>query len=370
MIKVLLVVCNNLLNGTERYVVDLASHLPPNKFDVTIATPLRGPLSDVISSKNLKEFIYENDKIEYYSFKGLWNLYKFIKKNKIDIVHANSKFQPCIVARLAKVKLTVETKHGVFYSKEQLENLHLWRRVYESIKQYFVDSFIATSENDKRTLVKYFKIKENKIDIIYLGLDFDDIKYKVVDDSISVNKSNKITIGHIGRFTFQKAQEVLIEAFRLLANKYENLQLSLVGTGENESSLKELVKNYQLEDKVIFKGYVDKIYSEMLSFDMHVLTSRFEGTGYVNLEAMALGIPVVASDVGGANNFFTNEYDILLTKVEDPLSTSQAIEKLIINKDLRQKLVNNAYQTVSKYTTQRMANETANFYISKISHQP
>jgi glycosyltransferase involved in cell wall biosynthesis len=59
-----------------------------------------------------------------------------------------------------------------------------------------------------------------------------------------------------------------------------------------------------------------------------------------------------------------------LTKVEDPLSTSQAIEKLIINKELRQKLVNNAYQTVSKYTIQRMANETANFYLSKISHLP
>ena len=129
MIKVLLVVCNNVLNGTERYVVDLAKNLPAEKYDVRIATPLHGSLSEIIKNENLIEFNYENGKIEFYSFKGLRNLYKYIKSEKIDVVHANAKFQPCIAAKLAGTKLTVETKHGIFYTKLQLDSLPKSRKM-------------------------------------------------------------------------------------------------------------------------------------------------------------------------------------------------------------------------------------------------
>src|SRR4030095_3323299 len=139
MTKVLLVVCNNELNGTERYVVDLASNLHTEKFDVTIATPLKGPLSAILAEKKLKEFIYENGKVEFYSLGGLWRLYKFIRKNQIDVVHANSKFQPCLAAKLAGVKLAIETKHGIFFSRDQLNKLSLIRKTYEFLKQFFID---------------------------------------------------------------------------------------------------------------------------------------------------------------------------------------------------------------------------------------
>src|SRR4030095_8038297 len=368
MIKVLLVVANNVLNGTERYVVDLASNLPRAEFDVYVATPLSGPLSEILSAKNINEIVYNNGKVNYYSYNGLKNLYKIIKKNKFDIVHANAKFHPCILAKIAGVKLKVETKHGIFYSKEQIENLPVWRKTYEYIKQFFVDKFIATSENDRDLMVKYFKIRKNKISVIYLGLDFEELKKH--SSSIFTAKKffdkPKVTIGHIGRFTFQKAQEYLLEAFNILSKKYNNLQLVLVGNGENEDNLKEYVKSNGLTEKVIFKGYVNDIYTEMASFDMHVLTSRYEGTGYVNLEAMALGVPVIATRVGGANSFFSNEYDAVLTDVGNPASTALAIEKIITDETLREKLIKNAFETVKKYSIQKMAADTEKFYSDNV----
>lgn len=363
MIKVLLVVLNNVLNGTERYVVDLAKNLPKDEFDVYVATPVSGPLSKILADNNIKELVFDNDKVNYYSLKGLKNLYRIIRKNNFEIVHGNAKFHPCILAKLAGVQFTVETKHGIFYSKQQIENLPLWRKSYEYIKQFFVDKFIATSEFDMELMVKYFKIKKNKISVIYLGLDFDELKKRVPGIfTVPTQNKDKIVIGHIGRFTFQKAQEYLLEAFDMLASKYHNIELVLIGAGENENLLKDYVRKNNLESRIKFTGYVNDIYPAMSSFSMHVLTSRFEGTGYVNLEAMALGIPVVTSKVGGSNNFFTNEFDSMLTVPEDSGSTSAAIEKLVTNDHLRISIIQNAFNTVKKYPVSKMADDTAKFY--------
>jgi glycosyltransferase involved in cell wall biosynthesis len=365
MIKVLMVVCNNVLNGTERYVVDLASHLSKEIFDVHIATPIKGPLSEIIAANNLKEIIYDNNKTIYYSFKGLRNLYKIIKSNKYDIVHANAKFQPCLIAKIAGVKLVVETKHGIFYSKEQLINIPFWRKQYEKAKQYFVNKIIAINKNDKMTLMKYFKIHERKINVIYNGLNFEEIKKKIQrnNDRKNISGHQNIVIGNIGRLTFQKAQEVLLEAFKKIVSKHKNTMLVIIGIGENEKKLKEYVKVNNLHDNVIFKGYISDIFEEMRKLSMLVLTSRFEGTPYVIFESMALGIPVITTDVGGINNILTDGHDSLITDCDSPESTAVAIEKLITDTKLRENIINNAMQTVQKFTVQRMAAETAAFYI-------
>ena len=117
-IKVLLAVCNNVLNGTERYVVDLASNLPGDRFDVYVATPMKGPLSDILESRSIKEIVFDNGKLMTYSLKGLNNLRRIFKKEKFDILHANSGFLPCVIGKISGIKFILEVKHGIFYSKK------------------------------------------------------------------------------------------------------------------------------------------------------------------------------------------------------------------------------------------------------------
>mgnify|MGYP001004386371 FL=1 len=100
----------------------------------------------------------------------------------------------------------------------------------------------------------------------------------------------------------------------------------------------------------------------MQTYQVHVLTSRYEGTGYVNLEAMALGVPVITSNVGGAANFFTSGKDSIITEVENPGSTAEAIGKIISDEKQRELLIKNAFNTVKNYSVQRMAGETSVYY--------
>lgn len=362
-INLLLVVCNNEFNGTERYVVDLARNLNKDEFNVIVATPMKGALSEILKENNIKESVYDNGKLIYYSYKGLKNLYRIMKEEKIDIVHANSKFHPCIPAVFAGVKVKLETKHGIFYSKQQLENLSLARRIYEYAKKYFVDDFIATSENDKNILIKYFKIPSRKISVLFLGIDLENIAARSNGTfTYKPRNSKEFIIGHIGRLTYQKAQEYLLEAFKIISDKYPFAKLVIVGKGENEKALKDYIIANRLDDKIEFKGYIKDIYYEIQNYHVHVLTSRFEGTGYVNLESMALGVPFITSNVGGATNFFTSGMDCFITELENPAATAEAIEKLINDENTREKLIKNAFETVKKYTVQNMALQTAEYY--------
>jgi hypothetical protein len=151
MIKILYVVLGTNLNGTERYVVDIARNLPKNEFDIYIATPLKSNLSRFLKIYGIKEFVFNNGTINGFSLKGLINLFKFIYKEKIDIVHSNSGILPCIMAKIFFNKVCFETRHGIFFTKQQIENLPYGRKYFEYIKQYFVNYEIAISENDKNT---------------------------------------------------------------------------------------------------------------------------------------------------------------------------------------------------------------------------
>lgn len=368
MIKVLLVVSNNLMHGTERYALELAEYLPKDIYDVYIATPAYGPLSDLIKQKNLKEIIYNNGAFDKFTLKGSLNLFKEIKKHKFDIIHANSGIIPCIIGKLLRIKLCIEIKHGIFYSDNQLEKISRITFFKEYIKQYFVNFFIAISENDKQRLIKFFKIKQNKIKVVYNGLNTNEIDKQIVKDAAGQkNKSNdEIVLGTIGRYNYQKAYDILVEAVDLVVSEKKNVQFYFIGTGEEESKIRQLVKEKNLVQYITFIGYTKEIFKYLLSFDIFVLTSRYEGVPYVLLEAMYMEIPIICTKVGGIDNILINNENALITESDSPYQTSQAILALISDSALRKKLAKNSKELISSFTSQKMALNTSDLYLSQL----
>jgi glycosyltransferase involved in cell wall biosynthesis len=152
----------------------------------------------------------------------------------------------------------------------------------------------------------------------------------------------------------------------MLKSVYPSLKLYIFGEGEDKEELTKYVREHNLQHIVFFKGYTKDVYNTMLGFNMHVLTSRYEGMGYVNLEAMALGIPVVTSDVGGATNFLRNGENALITAVGDHLSTAEAVKKLIEDENLRNRIIETAKEDVKYYNVARMAAETEKLYLENL----
>ena len=214
--------------------------------------------------------------------------------------------------------------------------------------------------------MKYFRIPENKIDVIYLGLDVDALTKNINKSGYRKIESREFIIGHIGRLTYQKAQITLLKALKLILKKYPDVMLVIIGDGEDKEQLKSYIDAEDISRNVTFKGYIKDVFNEMMNFDVHVLTSRFEGMGYVNLEAMELGVPVITSNVGGASNFLTDGYDALITEVDNENSTAHAIERLKSDPEFRKNIAANARRTVKDYSIERMVRETSQFYLKNL----
>lgn len=351
MIRVLLVLGSSNFNGTERYAVDIARKLPEDKFEVWIAVPEYGNLSEILKDYGINEFIYDNKIQNKFTLAGAKNLFHFIKKMKFDVVHANTGIIPCIAAKIAGVKLILETKHGLFFTKEKVENLSFNERIHEKVKEFFVDYFIAISQNDKDRMIKYFRINEKKIKVIYNGVDIEKLsEYRELKLERGILNTEKINVGIIGRLTYQKAQDKLIKAYSEFKSEFENIFIRIIGRGEDEDMLKDLIIKNNVEENVEILDYKKNIFDFYIDLDALILTSRYEGIPYVMMEAMVIGIPVITTDVGGISNIIQNNFNGIIIDADNKEDYRNAFNRLQNDKELYLKLTANAFETVREYS--------------------
>ena len=178
-----------------------------------------------------------------------------------------------------------------------------------------------------------------------------------VDDTraaeIKARYANSFIIGHIGALVNpHKGQAVLIKAIRALNQKYNNIKVLLLGTGKDQDLLKRLA--YDLPN-VEFVGFVEDVGSWINTFDLFVFPSLEEGLGSSLLDVMQQGKPIVASRVGGILDVIQHEENGLLVPPNDPVFLADAIERMMNNKELRERYGEAGRKTLYKYSPEHVA---------------
>lgn len=222
---------------------------------------------------------------------------KILSECKVSIVHCNFA-DPGIYARYIakkeKVPIVVSTQH------ELLSSMSLRLRIGLRLTQKYVDHFVFISKQVNDSFSDMLT-SDNKHSIIYNGIDyhrFNDIVRKNI--TVESNK-NDVMIVCSGRLVPVKGQSVLIKSFPSILQEYPDAKLTLIGDGPDKQKLQDLVSDLNLNDKVVFTGWLNreeslKIISES---DLVVIPSdgTQEGFGLVLTEAMALSVPIVCSDI-------------------------------------------------------------------------
>lgn len=147
-------------------------------------------------------------------------------------------------------------------------------------------------------------------------------------------KSNEILIGHVGRFCYQKNQEFLIKIAKSLKCRGDKYKLVLVGSGENEVYIKEVIQKEGLGDMVLLLGLRDDIHELLQAMDLFLLPSRYEGLPVVAIEAQTAGVDVIVSDkvtreVGILNNTMFLSIDSSVEKWVDTIEKNCLKEYLL-----------------------------------------
>jgi glycosyltransferase involved in cell wall biosynthesis len=151
--------------------------------------------------------------------------------------------------------------------------------------------------------------------------------------SVSPGEHGKI-IGYVGRLAKEKRIDVLIEAFAHLANTHLTVRLHIVGDGPERPGLENRVRQLNLGDRIEFLGHVGELEPVMNHFSCLVLPSAFEGLPNVILEALAMGLPVVASPVGDIADIIQDGHTGRIVNGDSPEALSSALEDTIEDEDL------------------------------------
>lgn len=254
------------------------------------------------SKKNYLNFLF----IPIKFFISITRYKKFLFKEKLDILIGENGGYPAaygvLAAMISSYKIKVPVRLLVIHHEAVKPNFltKLFRMYLDRSISKKITSLICVSRATKQSLKQKTLLLNNKelnCDVIYNCVP---IFLKSKDNSL-INKEKKI--GILGRIEPYKGHEDLILAFSRLPNHIkENNKIFIIGTGEDKNliKIKKMIKNLDLIEKVLFKGFInEKIENILINLDLVVMPTRnFEGFGYTIAEAMSVGIPVLASKVG------------------------------------------------------------------------
>lgn len=340
--------------GVEAGTIDLALRLKKLGQTVTVISN-GGRLTATLERCGIAHIKLPVHKKSLSAFFLVSKVARILERHKIDIVHASSRvpawigFFACKVSR----KVFVTSCHG-FYSRHALSRVMGWGKLV-----------MVISESVKKRMIEAFNVPEEKIRLVYRGLD--PAKYPYDPDKYSKEKKSFVAI-NIGRLTPIKGQYEFIEAIKYAAEKID-VQGWIVGgavAGKEHylNKLKELVRASGMEKRIEFYGIRDDTTELLKKADCLVLSTNIpEGFGRTAIEAGAAGTAVCASAAGGIKEIIDDGVSGLLFPPKDAVGMANTILRMLKDTNLRRSCARNLRKKVEEnFTLDKMSRQTLAVY--------
>lgn len=339
--------------GGERHLVDLSHALADLGHEVYAAAVPGSPLWAELSflpSENMLALSRANYP------KNLTGLAKFVRANGIEIVHAHAAKDYHLVALAVKLGShanLVLTRHVLFplrgINKPLLSG---------------VGRVIAVSEAVAESLRQNGVIEAAKITVVHNGIDIDRFA-----PAASLRKSDSpVVIGTVGHLAPIKGQDVFVRAAALISRSRNGVQYVVIGEDkspqrENRKALESLVAELGLNEIATMPGWSDDMPALLSSLTLFVSAARSEPFGLAIVEAMAAGLPIVATKSEGALEIIENGFSGKLVPADDPEALAQAINELLDDPLECSRLSRNAQHAArERFSLMRMAHDIERVY--------
>jgi len=234
---------------------------------------------------------------------------------------------------------------------------YLIARTLEWLTKRLVRHYLANSEAVKKFYISNIGIQKEKITVLPNGIDFSTYKNVVESNAIHALKfpKDRFIITCVANFAKNKGHSTLLEAFESffaqVADESRMPFLLLVGDGPERKNLKSQIKNYQSKNHIFFLGRRTDIPSILQGSDCFILPTLFEGMSNAIMEAMAIGLPIITTDIPENRELIKNSFSGILIPVKNAPLCRKALYKLYNDSQLRIKLGNNAKTTIKELYT-------------------
>ncbi len=297
------------------------------------------------------------------SLSAISQIRRFVKDENIDILHTHG-YKTDIIGRLATIGTScriVATPHG--WSQDAGPAL----RMYEALDRLCFMTFdkVVPLSQDLYAGLTRIPFLKRKLKVITNGVDIGEIREtgrRQIKTELSGNVAT-FTIGYIGQLIHRKRIDTLITAFSKL--EIDSKRLILIGEGPQRGQYEQLAKDLGIDDVVHFLGFRSDRIELLMEFDVFALASELEGIPRCVMEAMAAGVPVIASKIPGCTDIVRHEINGLLFEVGNHDELARHMHALMQDPALRQRLCSSARKTVEReFSAQRMADEYRALFLS------
>ncbi|MGO1788326.1 MAG: glycosyltransferase [Sphingobacterium sp.] len=358
-LNILHITFNMGIGGTEQVIRQLVAHLPVDQFanHILCIDGEVGPLGNLIVEEG--GCVTSIARTPGFDWALIRHIRAIIKEKVIDIVHCHQ-YTPFVYGwfgALGTSARLVFTEHGRFFPDR-----YRFRAVFiNPMMALTAGSVVAISHATKNALSRYEFIPRSKIEVIYNGIkpltagpkDKSEIK-----QSLGV-PADTFVFGTVSRLDPIKNQELMLRAFARFREINHDSMLLVVGDGPDKGSLVQLARELDIERSVWFVGFITQPCQHMAAMDVFLLSSHTEGTSMTLLETMSLGIPVIATNVGGNPEIVKDKQTGLLTSpgsVEDFLS---AMNGLYENSQKRESM---SAESIKRFRQRFAADQMAKAY--------
>ncbi|HPA25356.1 MAG TPA: glycosyltransferase family 4 protein [bacterium] len=393
MIKILYLVTQSEFGGAQKYIIDLAENLPANKYIIEIAVGEKKehPVVDWLESLSQKGFkvwrlkhVVREINLWHDFLSGL-EIYRLLEKSQPDIIHLNSSKIGSTGAVMGwlykkisgkKVKI-IYTVHGFVFNEPISLGRKLFYQWSERISGHFKDKIICVSELDKITGLNHKIAPHHKFITIHNGIDLTKLNFLEKSEARKTLITNyrlpaspagrqirdySPLIGTIANLYATKGLIYLIRAAKILKEKNPQVIFIVIGEGGQRKNLEREIKQLNLENVFFLVGNIDKAYELLKAFDIFCLPSVKEGFSYSVMEAMAAGLPVVATSVGGMLEIVEQDANGLIVNKEKPREITRALEKILDDPKLAEKFSHNNLEKIKNFSLEKMLRETEKVY--------
>ncbi|MBI1869914.1 MAG: glycosyltransferase family 4 protein [Chlamydiae bacterium] len=378
--------------GAEKIVCGLIRRLSRKTYDISLVT-LKG---DDRLIERVKPFCERTLNLRVrgiFDLRAFFRLVQFLKEGQFHIFHLflfHANLIGRILGRLLRIPVIVAAQ----------QSMDVWRRyphvLLDRWTSHLCDAIISFAQIGKERLVAVEKISPEKIHVIYNSLNLEEVPKKLEAGGMELEKkekmcdgrgareerrgekdarfraasqkslgisSNAVVVGMVANFRKMKGHRYFIEAADILLKERKDFYFVIAGEGKDREKYELEVKKRGITGRFRFLGFVANIYEALALMDIFVLPSEWEGLPLSILEAMAFGVPVIATNVGGVPEVIEHEKTGLLISPRDPIAIRDAVLKILNHPEKTQKMVEaGCCQIQQNFSEEKMIRQTLEIY--------
>ncbi|MGK5681926.1 glycosyltransferase family 4 protein [Actinoplanes sp. URMC 104] len=351
--KVVLATDARTAGGVGRHMHDLGAGLIRRGITVEFAAPRESQIATVAADLGARFLAFEDGAIRA----DVWHLHLADTYDRTSL--------PALLRARRVARRLVVTEHlprnnasdRTLTSDRRTPGAGIAKTVFKRIQLSLVDSIIAVSEGSRQFQLHRYTLPARRIVTIHNGVDLHHFRPAATSP---ITPDHDRTVVAVGSLIRQKGHDVLIHAVALAQQDW---RVVVAGSGPQRAAL-ETLASHTAPGRVELRGWVDDVAGLIQRATVVCLPSRWESFAYVALEAMAMGIPVVATRVDGVEEFLTHERSGLLVKPDDPMDLATAIDSIVRDQDYARRLADNGRKDAAAFGLDLMVDKTLEHYRS------